>query len=136
MSREVGKDGLTYLERRFIAEMRNPEHKGSATACLMALGYSPTHERCVEYAKKLLKRPIIKWALDAMRADDADDAGVTSKRIRKRMGEVMESKAPDRVPAANLLAKMTPGALVPQSVALTGKDGEPIRISINGILKT
>jgi len=120
MSREVGKDGLTDLERRFLAEMRNPERRGKAAECLRVIGYSPNRERCQEYAKELLKRPIVKWALDAMRADDSEDAGVTIGRIKKRMAQVMDGKAPHCVGAANLLAKMTPGALVPQKLEHSG----------------
>lgn len=84
-------------------------------------------------ARKRANRPDIKARVAELQAKEADLVSINVEWLKREAAEVAgvkldpaTVKASDKVAALNLLAKMTPGALVPQHTELSGPDGGPI----------
>lgn len=82
-------------------------------------------------ARKRAQHPRIRSRVAEIQAKEADLASVDVAWIRRKTAEVAgvdiaadAIKASDKIAALNLLAKMTPGALVPQKIAPTDADGD------------
>jgi len=82
-------------------------------------------------ARKRALRPDIKARVAELQAKEAALASVNAAWIMRETAEVAgvkladdQVKASDKIAALNLLAKMIPGALVPQKIAPTNPDGD------------
>lgn len=117
----AGKDALTVTEKRFISHYL--ANGGNATQAAIDAGYCPNASLKTMYREshRLKTRPQVQAVLKEIEAKEIKGFGDMVKSIIIRAQEIAWANKGDRVPALNLLAKMTPGALVPQRVEVEAK---------------
>ena len=122
---EKAVDALNVRERLFVKHYM--ANGGNAAAAARSAGYKTTGPSEVDnsgpIALRMLKREAIQKALQELGAelDEKLGLGDMAEHIRIHMLEAMMEMGFDRVPAASLLAKMTPGALAPAEIDLGAK---------------
>ena len=124
--------------------IRNPKHE--KVAQLLASLKSPEEAaREAGYpegtsfkanARRLSHHPAIRERVTELQATEAALVVVDVAWIKRKTAEVAgveiaphDIKASDKVSALNLLAKMTPGALVPTQTEMSGPDGLPMQVA-------
>lgn len=127
-----------------MSVIRNPRHE--KVAQLLASLKSPEEAaREAGYpdgtsfkanARRLSHHPAIRERVTELQATEAALVVVDVAWIKRKTAEVAgveiaphDIKASDKMSALNLLAKMTPGALVPTQSELTGLDGGPLQVA-------
>jgi len=119
--------------------LRDPRHE--KVAQLLALGKSSEEASreagyrdgtsFADTARKRSHRPEIRARVAEIQSKEAELVAIDVAWIRRKTAEVAgvdlppkAIKASDKVAALNLLARMTPGALVPQKIAETNPEGD------------
>ena len=126
--------------------IRNPKHEKVAQ-CLASLKSSEEAAREAGYpdrspvsfkanARKLSHHPAIRARVTELQETEAALVVVDVAWIKRKTAEVAgveiaphDIKASDKMSALNLLAKMTPGALVPTQTEMSGPDGLPMQVA-------
>jgi hypothetical protein len=124
--------------------IRNPKHEKVAQA-LASLKSSEEAAREAGYpdgtsfranARRLSQHPAIRARVTELQTTEAALTAVDVAWIKRKAAEVAgveisphDIKASDKISALNLLAKMTPGALVPTQTELSGPDGLPMQVA-------
>lgn len=108
-----------------LARLKSPEQASEIA------GYDTAASSFASNARKRACRPDVKVRVAEIQAADAVLSSVDAEWIRLNAARIAgtfidpdDIKATDVIAALNLLAKMTPGALVPTKLEATGKDGE------------
>jgi hypothetical protein len=89
-------------------------------------------------ARKRAQRPDIKARVAELQAKEADLISINAEWIRRNAAQVAgvevavkDIRASDKIAALHLLAKMTPGAIVPTKVEASGADGDAIEVNMD-----
>ncbi len=109
---------------QLLASLKSPEEAAREA------GY-PNGTSFKANARRLSHHPAIRERVTELQTTEADLVTVDVAWIKRKTAEVAgveiapsDVKASDKIAALNLLAKMTPGALVPQTLGIAGQDGE------------
>src|SRR5712672_345445 len=130
--------------------IRNPKHE--KVAQLLASLKSPEEAaREAGYpegtsfkanARRLSHHPAIRERVTELQTTEAALVVVDVAWIKRKTAEVAgveiaphDIKASDKMSALNLLAKMTPGALVPSQTEMSGPDGRPLQMQVATITR-
>jgi hypothetical protein len=124
--------------------IRNPRHekvaqvlscRGSAEEAARAAGY-PDGTSFRANARRLSHHPNIRARVTELQETEAALVVVDVAWIKRQAAEIAgvkippdEVKASDKNAALLLLAKMTPGALVPTQTEMSGPDGLPVQVA-------
>jgi hypothetical protein len=124
--------------------LRNPRHEvmaqglallKSAEEAARDAGYPPGSSFKAN-ARRLSHHPKIRERVTALQNAQASIVEIDAAWIRRKTAEVAgvdirpsAIKASDKIAALNLLAKMTPGALVPTQSEMSGPDGLPVQVA-------
>jgi hypothetical protein len=119
--------------------LRNPRHEKVAQLIASQKSFQeaareagyPVGTSFKANARRLSHHPAIRARVTELQETEASLVVVDVAWIKRKTAEVAsveiapsDVKASDKIAALNLLAKMTPGALVPQTLGIAGQDGK------------
>ncbi len=120
---------------QLLASLKSPEEAAREA------GY-PNGSSFKANARRLSHHPAIRERMRELQATEAAFVTVDVAWIKRKTAEVAgveiaphDIKASDKMSALNLLAKMTPGALVPTQTEMSGPDGLPLQMQVATITR-
>jgi len=114
--------GLTVRQRLFVTYYF--ENGGNAAEAARAAGYNVNASKATQYrnAKRILKHPDVEAALADMGAKVVPgNFGDLKELMVLRLVQRILDEGPDMISAVATLAKMIPGAIVPQQLQVESK---------------